>query len=319
MARFERSRAAAAERAAFLPDPAQFPDPAPPPVKASPPASVPVPAPPPVAKPAQPVTAESPAKGGFHLPGGMERYIVIGIAVLGLAALATPVAIFFGLRGRTDKPAAPASVQASVATPAPAPPPARPAPAVVPAPAPTVVAAPPPVVVPAAPPPAPRPAPVVAAPVREATRPSQEMEAPIVPVTAPAAVPKQPAPPAAKPSGKRWVFKGRVYDLINLSPVYDAKLSFMDPSGREAASTVTKDEGMFEVSLDALPKGGYTLTVYHMDYRPKYMDDINPPFDQIDDKMRRPLADAAPVNKPWVGSSDKPTKRDFVMVPKTIE
>jgi hypothetical protein len=133
-------------------------------------------------------------------------------------------------------------------------------------------------------------------------------------------VQEPPAPSAyvAKPSGKRWVFKGRVYDLINLSPVYDARLVFLDPGGREAGSAMTKDEGVFEVSLDALAKGGYTLSVQHADYRVKYIDDITPPFDQLDDKMRRPLADAAPVNKPWIGSTGKTVKRDFVMVPKTI-
>lgn len=125
--------------------------------------------------------------------------------------------------------------------------------------------------------------------------------------------------PAPKPSGKRWVFKGRVYDLINLSPVYDAKLTFLDPSGREAGSTTTKDEGRFEVSLEALAKGGYSMTVQHADYRTKYIDDIDPPFDQLDDNMRRPLANAAPVNRPWVGSADKSVKRDFVMIPKAVE
>ncbi|MBI4678451.1 MAG: hypothetical protein HY748_12800 [Elusimicrobia bacterium] len=361
VARFERSRAAAEERRAFLPDlppvpppPARVPASPPPQAAPPPPASFP----PQAASPPQPAPASPPPHSmvpgvepppeprhmdlaedaslrgdGFRLPVGIERTVIIGIGVVAVAALATPVAIYLALRGRAPRPEPPAAVapvaQPSEARPAPAqavrrpvsmlpviketpkrvePQPAAPAkePPKPQAPGPSAQAAP----KPAAPGDPIRPSGVAPGTAGRGTLPA-DVEAPAVVAVTPLAKAQPP-----KPAGKKWVFRGRVYDLINLSPVYDAKLTFLDPSGKEAGSTVTKDEGRFEIALDALPKGGYRLSVQHFDYRAKYIDDINPPFDQVDDRVRRPLADAAPVNKPWIGSGDAATKRDFVMVPK---
>ncbi len=70
--------------------------------------------------------------------------------------------------------------------------------------------------------------------------------------------------------------------------------------------------------MDALPEGGYTLEARHADYRPKYLDDIEPPFRDAPFAVRRALVDSVPRNKRWSGRVDRPTQRDLVMVPTLI-
>ncbi|MBI5211733.1 MAG: hypothetical protein HY927_17325 [Elusimicrobia bacterium] len=131
--------------------------------------------------------------------------------------------------------------------------------------------------------------------------------------------PKPEPPAAASAAQKVWAFKGRVYDVITLAPVYDAKLLLRDDSGRIVGQAITTDEGRYTLTVPALAGGKYELTVLHQDYRPKYLDDIDPPYEEAPEVARQAVANSAPRNKPWVGASGKTTVRDFVMVPASAQ
>lgn len=210
---------------------------------------------------------------------------------------------------------APAPAPAPVVAPAPAPTPA-PAPAPAPAPTPAPAPAPAPVVAPA-PPPKPAPAPVPAAPKPAAKAPVPAPKPAPDPDVDPEAVPA-PAPekPAKAKPGPTWTFEGEVYNLISLEPVYAAKLSFKDASGAVKGTAITGDGGRYKVSLPAGGAAGYTLEVAHPDFLPKYLDEISPPFREVDESERRALVSMGTTRRPWVGSPSSATKRDFVLVPR---
>lgn len=144
--------------------------------------------------------------------------------------------------------------------------------------------------------------------------------APALPLAPPpAAPPPKPidsSPPAPKPAGN-WVFKGKAYDLINLRPVFDAKLTFLDDAGNARGEAATGDEGRYSITLEGLASGGYTVRVEHPDFRPKYLDEISgSPIREAAEEVRQALVTTVPRNKPWIGSAAGAVTRDFVMIPK---
>lgn len=157
---------------------------------------------------------------------------------------------------------------------------------------------------------------VVAAPVAAAAPASKPAD-----VSAPAPLPAAPsAPPPEEPAEPakpvaRWAFEGRVYDVINLHGVYAAELVFKDESGNVGGEATTGDEGRYRVFVPALSRGGYALSVTHPDYE-KFIDEISPPFKELPEADRRTLINASKMSRPWIGKTDKTTRRDFVMVPK---
>jgi hypothetical protein len=133
----------------------------------------------------------------------------------------------------------------------------------------------------------------------------------------PAKVVEPPPEPvaAAKP---RWVFEGRVYDLVTLQSVYAADLVFRDASGQTRGETSTGDEGRYRVVLEPLA-GGYTMTPKHADFQGKYFDEISPPFEELSAEERRQLASSVGRGKPWIGKTGGVVRRDFVMIPRLID
>jgi len=136
------------------------------------------------------------------------------------------------------------------------------------------------------------------------------------PAAASSAQPASIRPRPAKPkAGPRWVFEGMVYDLVTLRAVTGAQLAFRDASGKVCAQTTTREEGRYRVALEPLP-GGYTLSVAHPDFQEKYIDDISPPFREVEPVERGKLVDMSARTRPWIGDVLEPTQRDFVMIPK---
>ncbi|MDX6770597.1 MAG: carboxypeptidase-like regulatory domain-containing protein, partial [Elusimicrobiota bacterium] len=142
--------------------------------------------------------------------------------------------------------------------------------------------------------------------------------APTRPAAAPAAAPEAPRPPA-KPKGPVWAFEGVVYDVISLQAVFAAHLRFLDASGETVGQTTTGDGGRYRVALPPLASGAYTLTVSHPDYSDKYIDEIDPPFREVDREQRLLLSESAARNRPWQGDAKKSLRRDFVMIPRSPE
>jgi hypothetical protein len=91
---------------------------------------------------------------------------------------------------------------------------------------------------------------------------------------------------------------------------------FKDMSGVVLATTMTGDGGRYRVSLPPGPAEGYKLEISHVDFLPKYIDEIDPPFRDVAEDYRRQLVDLAPPRRPWVGSTTAPLKRDLVMIPR---
>lgn len=235
----------------------------------------------------------------------------------------------------------PTSVPVSLPAPVPAPPPnpdPEPSPTPVLAPPPTPVPAPPPTPVPASPPPvpaqapapAPKPAPMpaptppparVTAVFKAPPKPARKapVPAPPPPASSAAPVPAQQPPAPARPKGPVWAFEGAVYDVISLRPVYAAHLRFTNAGGEAVAQTMTGDGGRYRVFLPPGPASGYTLAVSHPDYTEKYIDEIDPPFREVDQEQRLLLSESAARNRPWLGDVLKPTRRDFVMIPRSTD
>lgn len=113
-----------------------------------------------------------------------------------------------------------------------------------------------------------------------------------------------------------WVFEGKAYDLISLDALGEATLIFSDKAGKELGRTTTNGQGKYKISLEALPEG-YRLSVQAQEYSDKYIDEISPPFSELDSSHRKDLAKIAAQNRPWIGG-DLKTKRDFVAIPKYI-
>lgn len=188
-----------------------------------------------------------------------------------------------------------------------------PAPAPLPAPAASPRPAPLPPAAAALPAPAPKPEPRNTATFSAPPSPA----APAQP--APKPVPRAaPEPAAPRPKELGWQFEGAVYDVISLQPVFAAHLRFLDNKGETVGQTTTGDGGRYRVSLPPAA-GGYTLTVSQPDYTEKYIDEIDPPFREVDREQRLLLSESAARNRPWVGVLKKTVRRDFVMVPRSPE
>lgn len=174
-----------------------------------------------------------------------------------------------------------------------------------------------PVSVSAEPPPPPTPgrsappAPAVAAAPAQAAIPSPAT-APAPAATAPR---RAPSPDALDPRLHDWAFKGEVYDLVTLDPVYAAQLTFLDPFGRVAGKVATNGKGRYKMVLPALDEGGYTIQVAQPDYSSNFIDDISPSIRTLGAADRRTLMKAAPSKKPWLGSMKAVITRDLVLVP----
>lgn len=113
-----------------------------------------------------------------------------------------------------------------------------------------------------------------------------------------------------------WRFEGRAYDLITLEALAQATLIFSDKTGKEAGRTTTSGNGNYRIFLDALADG-YRMSVQAQDYSEKYLDEVQPPFSELDLAHRKELAKITAVNRPWIGG-DLKTSRNFVAIPKYI-
>ena len=273
----------------------------------------------------------APAAGGA--PPRSDAAIWIGGAVV---LIITAVAAALLLNGRRDTGAgsrgqAPSGalfakgsdtmkLDPSQVAPAPVPAPIPPTAAPPVAPAPVAAPSPVPAPVPVLPAPAPvTPAPVPAAPAPAPAAPAQAPRGSIVVLLKKPEIPLSPAEiEKEKMKGKQWVFEGRVYDLIHLNALADAKLMLMGPDGEEAAETVTSPTGLYKIAADPLSAGAYKLTLSHPDYTGAYLDDISPPFSQAPLEDRRALLQGH-SSKPWTGVVGKPTTRNLVAIPKNTE
>jgi hypothetical protein len=170
---------------------------------------------------------------------------------------------------------------------------------------------------PALPPPPPPPPAPVAAPVAPASAPKRGpvvilLKKPEIPLSPEEVVAK------AKPKAQQWVFEGRIYDLLHLNSVANARLALIGPKGEEVADAVTAPTGRYKISAEALPIGGYKLTLKHPDYTGAYLDDIDPPFSEAPREDRLQAAQGA-SSRPWTGVAGKTTTRNLVAVPKNTE
>lgn len=157
-----------------------------------------------------------------------------------------------------------------------------------------------------APPPAPTPTPS-ALPMHKPAA-----QAPGKPVEVPEAPLREAAPKPAL-----WIFEGHIYDLVTLSPVFDAEITLRDVSGKSAATTTTGEGGRYRLAVEAWPQG-YRATVKHPDYQDKLLDEIDPPYREVDRRSRLLAASAGGRPKPWIGKVSGPVRRDFVMIPKIL-
>lgn len=95
---------------------------------------------------------------------------------------------------------------------------------------------------------------------------------------------------AAARGAAHWTVRGEVYDLLRLSPVSGARLTFTSRDSGGSAAAVTGPDGRYSVALPKLESGGYELSVRHKRYG-GYLEDAQPPFrDQGEAKRREALA-----------------------------
>lgn len=125
------------------------------------------------------------------------------------------------------------------------------------------------------------------------------------------------AVPISSPKPALWVFEGQIYDLLTLLPVFDAEVRLLDASGKVVASASTADGGRYRLSVEAA-RQGYRVSVLHPDYQDKLLDEIVPPYKDVDRRSRLLAASVGASQRPWMGLAAGPVRRDFVMVPKVL-
>lgn len=154
-------------------------------------------------------------------------------------------------------------------------------------------------------------------PTPKPTPSTQAAKAPLMPVAAAVQAPLV-RRPAATPGAESWVFSGRLYDLMNLRPVYEATLMFRDSRGKAGGKVITGDDGGYRLSLPALESGGYWLTIEHPDYLDKYIEEVEPPLHTMPRDQRRNLSTLNPKLNPIEGSPYGATRKDLILVPKVM-
>lgn len=143
--------------------------------------------------------------------------------------------------------------------------------------------------------------------------PTQTQAQPPVPVPVapqPEEEPEEPARPR-----ERWVFEGKLYDMLTLRPVFGAQLK-LEAEGEKPVVAETDERGRYRLEPPALAGGSYSLAIIHQDYDgKKYFDEISPPYRDLDQAERRMLRRVVPRHKPWAGKVGGKVKRDLVIFP----
>ncbi|HBL17794.1 MAG TPA: hypothetical protein DD417_13860 [Elusimicrobia bacterium] len=113
---------------------------------------------------------------------------------------------------------------------------------------------------------------------REIRPPGRATEA-AEPQRSPAAVPQ--------PDGNAWVVEGRVYDLVTLSPVADAQVSFRSVASGDEREAQTDAAGRYRVSLPKIQEGGYAVSFRRQGYGDRYLEDMSPAYESQSAEARR--------------------------------
>ncbi len=120
------------------------------------------------------------------------------------------------------------------------------------------------------------------------------------------------APSPVKPP---WIFEGTIFDLLTTSPVFAAKLTFMDPGGKVLGTTDTDTKGRYKITIPS--ETGVTLKIMHADYTGRYIDDDGT------SSLRRTTPGEREIpmksgshNLPWIGDAQKAVRRDLALVPR---
>lgn len=125
---------------------------------------------------------------------------------------------------------------------------------------------------------------------------------------------------AAPRAATHWTVRGEVYDLLQLTPVTGARLTFTSRESGGSAAAVTGPDGRYSVSLAKIESGGYELSVRHKRYGGGYLEDAQPPFrDQDAAKRREALAafrDSAVLHVPLLPPLEEDlVEHDLVLLP----
>lgn len=118
---------------------------------------------------------------------------------------------------------------------------------------------------------------------------------------------------AAAPAG-HWLFRGLVRDLLTLSPVPEARLSFRNASG--SVETAPDERGHYSVTLPA-SSGPYSVVITAKGYSPSY---LNPNIEGVADiepekraELARELSDAKLPPYEVQGYDTSPVPVDFFL------
>lgn len=85
---------------------------------------------------------------------------------------------------------------------------------------------------------------------------------------------------------QEWLVRGKVYDLLTLSPVARCKLVLTDKVSGKRFAARTGTDGRYSVKLPPLSEGGYSVTLLLGNRAWPFLEEMDPPYRQQDRNRR---------------------------------
>lgn len=90
--------------------------------------------------------------------------------------------------------------------------------------------------------------------------------------------PKQTLARPAAGESAFWTLRGAVYDLMDLRRVQGARIIFRNKISGKEFPVKSDSNGIYRAMLPRLRDGGYEISVRRQDYRPDFLEEMQPPY-----------------------------------------